>query len=140
VRASLTQHGVTGLRRRLGTLIGLASLLVLVWWSLRRALPGIVAAFEDGSTQGYAALTSVMHSGPLGVVLWPLEALVAPLVAAGPAAFASRLPAPLLVLAGHYLRVVRSTPAFEAAAVDHAAPLARRVQAPRQGRRVEPRL
>jgi len=134
VRASLTQHGVTGLRRRLGTLIGLASLLVLVWWSLRRALPGIVAAFEDGSTQGYAALTSVMHSGPLGVVLWPLEALVAPLVATGPAAFASRLPAALLVLAVHYVWVVRSTLAFEEAAVEHAARMARRIEAARQGR------
>ena len=132
--ASLTQQGVTGWRRRLGTLLGLALVVALVWWSLRRALPGIVSAFQDGSTQGYAALTSVMHSGPLGVLLWPLEALVAPLVAASPVAFASRLPAALLVLAVHYVWVVRSTLAFEEAAVEHAAKVARRVEAARQGR------
>jgi putative ABC exporter len=134
VWASLTQHGITGWRRRLGTLLGLASVTALVWWSLRRALPGIVAAFQDGSTQGYAALTSVLHSGPLGVLLWPLEALVAPLVAASPAAFASRLPGALLVLAVHYVWVVRSTLAFEEAAVEHAARMARRIEAARQGR------
>ena len=134
VRASLTQHGVTGLRRRLGPLIGVASLVALVWWSLRRALPGIVAAFEDGSAQGYAALARVMHTGPPGVLLWPLQALVAPLVAASPAACASRLPAALLVLTVHYVWVVRSTLAFEEAAVEHAARMARRIEAARQGR------
>src|SRR2546421_1113884 len=134
VWASLTHHGVTGLRRRLGPLLVLALLVALVWWSLRRALPGIVSAFQDGSTQGYAALTSVMHSGPLGVLLWPLEALVAPLVAASPVAFASRLPAALLVLAVHYVWVVRSTLAFEEAAVEHAAKVARRIEAARQAR------
>ena len=134
VWASLTQHGVTGLRRRLGALLGLASLSALVWWSLRRALPGIVAAFQDGSTQGYAALTSVMHSGALAVLLWPLEALVAPLLATSPALFASRLPAALLVLAVHYVWVVRSTLAFEEAAVEHAAKVARRIEAARQAR------
>src|SRR2546430_13716317 len=66
--------------------------------------------------------------------LWPLEALVAPLVAASPAAFASRLPAALLVLAVHYVWVVRSTLAFEEAAVEHAARMARRIEAARQGR------
>jgi hypothetical protein len=134
VWASLTQQGVTGLRRRLGTLLGQATLGALVWWSLRRALPGIVSAFQHGSTQGYAALTTVMHTGTLGVLLWPLEALVAPLVAATPAAFAGRLPAALLVLAVHYVWVVRSTLAFEEAAVEHAARAARRIEAARQGR------
>src|SRR5439155_503451 len=50
------------------------------------------------------------------------------------AAFASRVPAALLVLGAHYSWVVRSTLAFEEAAVEHAAKLARRIEAVRQGR------
>src|SRR5205807_6526290 len=127
-------------RRRLGALLGLASLSALVWWSLRRALPGIVAAFQDGSTQGYAALTSVMHSGALAVLLWPLEALVAPLLATSPALFASRLPAALLVLAVRYVWGVRSTLALGAAAVEDAAKAARRFEGARQARWGAPAL
>src|SRR6059058_2835468 len=134
LRASLAQQGVTGLRRRLGTLVVLASLLAITWWSLRRALPGVVAAFADDPQRGYAALASIMHTGPLGVLVWPLEAVVAPLLASSAAAFASRVPAALLVLGAHYIWVVRSTLAFEEAAVEHAAKLARRIEAVRQGR------
>jgi hypothetical protein len=70
----------------------------------------------------------------LGVLLWPFRALVAPLLADSPAAFAARVPPALLVLAVHYVWVVRSTLAFEEAAVEHAATVARRIEAVRQGR------
>ena len=134
LRASLAQQGVTGLRRRLGSLLVLASLLAVTWWSVRRALPDVVAAFGEDPQRGYAALASIMHTGPLGVLVWPLEAVVAPLLAPSAAAFASRMPAALLVLGAHYIWVVRSTLAFEEAAVEHAAKLARRIEAVREGR------
>ena len=138
LRASLAQQGVTGLRRRLGSLLVLASLLALAWWSVRRALPGVVAAFGEDPQRGYAALASIMHTGPLGVLVWPLEAVVAPLLAPSAAAFAGRVPAALLVLGAHYIWVVRSTLAFEEAAVEHAAKLARRIEAVREGRWAAP--
>ncbi|HYT05362.1 MAG TPA: putative ABC exporter domain-containing protein [Gemmatimonadales bacterium] len=134
LRASLAQHGVTGLRRRMGTLLVLGGVLVLGWWSLRRELPVLVAAFQRDPGAGYAALTSALHSGLLGVLAWPLEALVGPCLAVGPVAFASQLPAALLVLAVHYLWVVRSALAFEEASVEHAAKAARRIEALRRGR------
>src|SRR5437773_3086281 len=105
LRASLAQQGVTGVRRRLGSLLVLASLLAVTWWSVRRALPNVVAAFGEDPQRGYAALASIMHTGPLGVLVWPLEAVVAPLLAPSAAAFASRVPAALLVFGAHYIWV-----------------------------------
>ncbi|HVH67769.1 MAG TPA: putative ABC exporter domain-containing protein [Gemmatimonadales bacterium] len=134
LRASLAQHGVTGLRRRLGTLLLLGAVLGLAGWSLERQLPDLVAAFQRDAAQGYGALAHTLHSGLLGVLVWPLAALVAPLRAAGTPAFASSLPTALLVFAAHYVWVVRSTLAFEEGAVEHAAKVARRLEALRQGR------
>ena len=134
LRASLAQHGLTALRRRLATLLVLASVAVLTWWSLRQELPAVAVAFRHDPRGGAAALASVMHSGVLGVLLWPFRALVAPLLADSPAAFAVRVPPALLVLAVHYGWVVRSSLAFEEAAVEHAATVARRIEAVRQGR------
>lgn len=134
LRASLAQHGLTALRRRLAALFVVGSVAILAWWSLRQELPAVMAAFQRDASRGTAALASVLRSGVLGVLLWPLRALVAPLFAESPAAFAARLPAALLVLAAHYVWVVRSGLAFEEAAVEHAATVARRIEAVRQGR------
>lgn len=134
LRATLAEHGTTGLRRRLVTLVFLGAVVGLGWWSLRSHLPGVVAAFNHGPASGYAALVAAMHSGILGVLVWPLEAVLGPFRAPDAAAFAARLPAALLVLAGHYVWVVRSTLSFEEAAVEHAVKVARRLEAIRQGR------
>jgi hypothetical protein len=134
LRATLTQHGASGLRRRLVTVVLLGTVVALGWWSLRPQLPGLVAAFARDPAQGYAAVAGAMHSGLLGVLLWPLEALLGPLRAPDAAAFAARLPAALLVGVANYVWVVRSALAFEEAAVEHAVKVARRIEALRQGR------
>jgi ABC-2 type transport system permease protein len=134
LRASLAQHGVTGLRRRFGTSLVLGAILALAGWSLQQQLPELLAAFQRNSSEGYAALARALHSGLLGVLAWPLEAIVAPVRATGTRAFLSGLPAAFLVVAVHYVWVVRSTLAFEEAAVEHAAQVARRIEAIRQGR------
>lgn len=134
LRANLARHGVTGVRRRLGTLVVLGAIVALAGVSLQRQLPDVVAAFQRGGSDGPGALARALHSGLLGVLTWPLEAIVAPLRAADTPAFVSRLPAALLVLAVQYVWVVRSTLAFEEAAVEHAAKVARRIEAIRQGR------
>jgi ABC-2 type transport system permease protein len=135
VRGSLSQQGVTGLRRRLGTLVVIALLAAALWWGVRDALPGVRAAWEaGGATTGAAALVQALHHGVLAVVLWPLFAVVAPLVAPGPRAFLFALPGALAVCAAHYVWVVSSTLSFEEAAVEHAGRVARRLEAVRRGR------
>jgi ABC-2 type transport system permease protein len=134
VRGSLTQQGITGVRRRLGTLLAIGALLAALWWGMRSALPGVLAAWDDGAAVGAAALVHALHHGVLGVALWPLFAVVGPLVAPAPREFLLALPAALAVAAAHYLWVVRSTLSFEEAAVEHAARVARRLEAIRRGR------
>lgn len=136
VRGSLSQQGLTGLRRRLVTLGVLGALLAGLWFGVRGSLPGVLAAWSADSGAGAAELVRSLHHGVLGVVLWPLFALKGPLLAATPLQFVQRLPAALLVTAAHYLWVVRSTLSFEEAAVEHAGKVARRLDARRRGRDV----
>jgi hypothetical protein len=138
VRGSLTQQGLTGIQRRLITLGVLAALLLGLWLGLRASLPGIVAAWRDDADAGAAELARALRHGILGVVLWPLFALKGPLLAASVTQFLTRLPAALLVAGAHYVWVVRSTLAFEEAAVEHAGKVARRIEARRRGRDVVP--
>jgi hypothetical protein len=134
LRGSLAQQGITGVRRKLVTLAGLAAVAAAVWWGLREAVPEIVAAWGVDSAAGAAELSRALRHGALGVALWPLFAATGPLLASGAGEFVARLPAALLVAGVHYVWVVRSTLAFEEAAVEHAGKVARRVEAMRRGR------
>jgi hypothetical protein len=134
LRGSLAQQGMTGVRRKLVTLAGLAAVATAVWWGLREAVPEIVAAWSVDSDAGAAELSRALRHGALGVALWPLFAVTGPLLASGASEFVARLPAALLVAGVHYVWVVRSTLAFEEAAVEHAGKVARRVEAMRRGR------
>jgi Putative ABC exporter len=134
VRGSLTQQGVTGVRRRAVTLGVIALLLGALWWGVRGALPEVLDAWREDPATGAAVLTRVLHHGVLGVVLWPLFAMKGPLLADGVVPFLTRLPAALVVCGAHYLWVVSSTLSFEEAAVEHAQRVARRLEAVRRGR------
>jgi len=138
VRQSLEEHGVTAVRRRLGVIAVLAVLAVVVVSSLRRELPGLQAAFAEGPGAGLDALGAVLHQGALGVIVWPLAALVRPLLAPDLGAFAARLPAAFLIVGLHYVWLVRSSLAFEEVAVESAERMARRIAAWRSGRRPPP--
>ena len=137
VRANLAEHGLTGWRRRAGLVLGVAVAVGLGWWSVRRALPGIAAAFSDDPALGAAALGRALRTGVLGVLLWPLRALLAPLFAQTPGAFLASLPGALLVLVAHYVWVVSSALSFEEVAAEAAEKTARRIDAVRSGRGLE---
>lgn len=133
VRANLAQHGVTGLKRRMAV-IGLgAGLAGFGVWSVREALPELAAAFRGGPDSGFAALAALADYGLLGVMLWPLRALVRPVVASGFGDFVTAMPAALAVLAAHYVWVVRSAVAFEEVAAEAAEQTARKIEAMRRG-------
>lgn len=139
VRASLTEQGVTGVRRRLMTLLVLGVALGGLWWGVRAALPDVVAAFQVHPGSALLVLERVLRHGVLGVVTWPLFAVTGPLVASSAREFLLRIPLALGVAAVFYVWVVRSTLAFEEAAVEHANKVARRIESMRRGRSEAPR-
>lgn len=134
LRLSLAQHGVAGVRRKLGTLVVIAILGALVWWAAASQLPTVTAAFAVGVRSGLVALGTALHTGTLGILMWPLHASLGPLLANGAGAFAARLPAALAVFGVHYVWVAGSSVTFEEAAVEHAARTARRLESLRKGR------
>jgi hypothetical protein len=140
VRASLTEQGLTGIRRRILTLAVIAAVLGGLWWGLRDAIPPFLATVRVDPEAAAAQLAQTLHRGILGVVLWPLFAVTGPLVATSLGEFALRLPTALAVAAVHYVWVVSSTLSFEEAAVEHANKVARRIEALRRGRTEAPRV
>jgi len=138
VRQSLEEHGVPAVRRRLGAFVVLAGIVGVAALGFRGQLPALQAAFAEDAATGFDALAALLHRGALGVVTWPLAALVGPALAPDLTAFAARLPAALLVLGLHYVWLVRSSIAFEEVAVESAERMARRIAAWRSGRRPPP--
>ena len=138
VRQSLEEHGVTALRRRLSAFVLLAGILGAAAIALRGQFAGVQAAFLAGPASGFEALNALLHRGALAVLTWPLAAVVGPALAPDLGAFAARLPAALLVVALHYVWLVRSSVAFEEVAVESAERMARRIAAWRSGRTPPP--
>jgi len=138
VRQSLEEHGVTAVRRRLGAFVLVAAIVGAAALSLRGQLGTIQQAFVEDPVAGFDTLAAVLHRGVLGVVTWPFAALVGPAVSHDLATFAARLPAAVLVLAVHYVWLVRSSIAFEEVAVESAERMATRIAAWRSGRRPPP--
>ena len=138
VRQSLEEHGITAVRRRLGAFILVAGIVGAAAVALRGQLAGLQAAFMESPSLGFGALTALLKGGVLGVLTWPLAALVRPALAPDLATFAARLPAALLVVAVHYVWLIRSSIAFEEVAVESAERMAVRVAAWRSGRRPPP--
>ncbi|HKV72807.1 MAG TPA: putative ABC exporter domain-containing protein [Gemmatimonadales bacterium] len=134
LRLSLAQHGVAGVRRRIGTLTVIAGLVGAIWWVGRSELPVIGAAFGAGWRSGFAALTEALHTGGGAILSWPLRAVVDPFLARSPHELLSALPAGLLVFGLHVWWVVGSSIAFEESATDHAQRTAKRIAALRAGR------
>lgn len=133
-RASLAEHGLSGLRRRLVTLAVVAAGVALVAGSMARVdLP----AFEP-TREGFAAVAAAVDTSLLGAVLWPFRAPVRLALAPSAGAFLAALPGALAVFAVHYAWVVSSTVQFEEAALDASERLARRVEAARANEGLPP--
>jgi hypothetical protein len=138
LRATLADHGIAGVRRRLGALAVVAALIGLGWWATAHQLADVVAQARDDVLGALGVIDGALHTGALGILSWPLRALVNLYLANTVPEFAAALPAALLVFAVHLVWVVRSTVSFEEAAVEHAAKFARRIDAMRRGRGYAP--
>jgi len=134
VRTSLLEHGRFGLRRRVVSLAIALALVATVAWAVVAAMPALGAAWQSGLRPWLGALAT-MAEGPIaGVALAPFRVAVRPLVARTPEEWLRDILPALLLLAGHFIWVLRADAAFEESAAEAAFARARA----RTGRREAP--
>jgi hypothetical protein len=132
-RTMLLDRGITNWQRRLAILVlliaGFASIFILA----KRTLPAVdFSQFDDfQSIKDY--IQNVFASGPAPYLLYPFRLVVRPYLSPDAAAFRAALLPALLVIALHYIWVVRSNVAFEEASVEAARRLTEKVAAFRSG-------
>lgn len=132
-RTMLLDRGITNWQRRLAILallvVGVAS--VFVW--AKRTMPAVdFSQFDDfQSVKDY--IQSVFASGPAPYLLYPFRLVVRPYLAPNAGAFLSVLLPALVIMALHYVWVIRSNVAFEEASVEASRRLTEKIAAIRSG-------
>jgi ABC-2 type transport system permease protein len=137
-RSSLIEHGATGFRYRLVSLLAAVIGIPILVWTLWRAVPDLLAAVRAGGADAlFAALSAVAHQPPLAWLLVPVQIVVRPLTAPTPAAWVAAIGPAVGILTLHVIWVIRSDTAFEEAALRHTLARARR-ERPDEGARTGP--
>jgi len=147
VRTSLAEHGRLGLRHRVVSLAVLGIVLIALTWSIGDALPRLAGA-DARTPLGFLSALGEAAAQPLPTALtYPFRLMIRPLTAHSVTAWLHALWPALVLLALHYVWVVRSDTAFEEAAaavsLQRAQALSERRAgrpAPRAGGRVAPPL
>ncbi len=126
VHASSFEHGTSGLRRSWIPLTVFGAAFVLVVMGIADARYDFSGA-RDAHQFGQA-LATTFGTPPLRWILWPFSAALAPLFAPNVDAWFRAMGPALLVLALHFIWVLRTDTAFEEAAVAASAAYARRLE------------
>jgi hypothetical protein len=108
-------------------IVVVAAAVALLWWVGTHVPPPQADALLPWAQR-------VLAVPALAWVLWPLELVVAPMLAPDAALFWRAVPPALAVMALHFLWVVRSDASFEEAAIAHSQRRALAVAAKREGR------
>jgi hypothetical protein len=132
-RTLLLDRGISNWRRRLVILTGLAVFVVFVVVWANHAVPR--PDFSEGD--GFKALKdyadAVLAAGPIPYLLYPFRLITRPYFAPDLSAFLAALGPAVLLLALHYVWVVRSNVAFEEASIEASRKLADKLAAMRAG-------
>jgi ABC-2 type transport system permease protein len=118
VRLNLGQRRGAARGRAAVPLVLFGALFAAVGSVLWQARPAITAAWADGFSAVFDTLQTVLQQPIARFALLPVQALVAPVFAVSGTDWLWRLGPALLVLALHYLWVVRTDAAFEEAALE----------------------
>jgi ABC-2 type transport system permease protein len=133
VRTSAVSHGSRGVRRNLIPIVVVATTVLIVGWTVVRAIPSVRAAMLLG--EGGEALARLTTSQPLAAILFPFHLLVAPLFADNSRHWLVAVLPAFALMALHYPWVTHTDAAFEEAVADAAAKRARAMAATRNPRR-----
>jgi len=134
VRTRLLDFGVDALRRRVIAIGALLLLGLVTWFWMQRTLPRLSQEVFSSPETVFKYIKGVLATPPLAWVLFPFRIAVRPFLAGSLASFLSALGPVLLILAGHYLWVLRSDVAFEEASVALSQKRAERAAAMRAGK------
>jgi ABC-2 type transport system permease protein len=110
--ARLSAKGLHHVRRRLLALAAVVAVMAMVALSIWKNLPAASAG-----TSSTAWLSALLTTGPLHWLLLPAQTMVAPSFAHGAIPFLKAYAPVLVVLAFHYLWVLRTDAAFEEASI-----------------------
>jgi len=133
VRTSAVSHGSRGVRRNLIPIVVVTTTVLIVGWTVVRAIPSVRAAMQIG--EGGEALARLTTSQPLAAILFPFHLLVAPLFADSSRHWLFAVLPAFALMALHYPWVTHTDAAFEEAVADAAAKRARAMAATRNPRR-----
>jgi ABC-2 type transport system permease protein len=125
VRTSAASHGSRGVRRNLIPIAIVATVVVIVGWTVVRAIPGVRSAILAG--EGGAAFARLASSQPLATILFPFQLLISPLFADSWKHWLLAILPAFALMAAHYPWVTHTDAAFEEAAADAAAKRARAI-------------
>jgi putative ABC exporter len=139
VRTSLLEHGRIALRHRVVSLAALGALVIGIVWSAQDALPELAAGWAAGPATFLDALAEAAADPLPRTLLAPFRALVRPLAAHSFAEWVQSMGPALVLLALHYIWVIRADTAFEEAAAEASLLRARQVSA-RGGAPASPRV
>ena len=118
VRSTLADHGLEGVRRKV---ISLAVLAVVLLGAAQVASDvfALVGAGSDAGIRPFFASLGLALDGPVArLLLWPFRAMSRPLTAPTTSAWLAAMGPALLLLAAHYVWVLRSDAAFEEVAAE----------------------
>jgi len=118
VRTSLLEHGRIALRHRAVSLALLTAAAVATALGIHAALPSLRAGWHGGLIPFLNALDAAAARPVPGALLAPFRAVVHPLTAHSPGDWLQAMGPALLLLALHYIWVIRSDTAFEEAAAE----------------------
>jgi putative ABC exporter len=129
VRTSLLEHGRIALRHRVVSLVVLGAAVIAIVWSVQDALPTLASGWAAGPTTFLDALAEAAAEPLPRMVLAPFRALIRPLAAHSFAEWVRAMGPALVLLALHYIWVIRADTAFEEAAAEASLLRARQVSA-----------
>ncbi len=134
VRQKLTDHGLTSWKRR-GLLMGIVAALVVavVIW-VRQTIPAPPSFDTASLADRLDYFRSIMNSGPAYYILLPFRLVASPALQTTFPTFLMALWPALIVMALHYVWVMRCDVAFEEASIEASKRLADRVAAIRTNR------
>ena len=132
-RERLLEFGLNPARRRALFGGGLLLLVAALWWWLRRAIPAPTDADLSGLESMVRYLHGVLDTPPLSWLLAPCIWILRPFFAPDLPAFLWALGPALLILAAHYVWVIRTEVSFEEASIELARRRAERGEARRAG-------